>query len=213
MPVLLVFFMSAPSLSALVEVLVSFRQQRAPFVLERGLERPACARQKRLDRLVRYIHDLADLDLAHTLVVEEGECQPLPIGQRLQAPRRPAPKARAPPNASPGWQARFLPVPRLPGSCYAAPAPGRCTGWRLHAAARAARRLHPVPGSPRCARASAASPAPRPRPPRRPAACAWRWPARSGRCRSTRARKDCVSPADTRASRTCFILALIRPWT
>src|SRR6185312_9317511 len=63
---------------------VRLRQQTLPFVLERGLERPARPRQERLDRLVRYAHRLAHLDLAHALVVEERERQPLSLRQRLQ---------------------------------------------------------------------------------------------------------------------------------
>src|SRR5437868_1106462 len=80
--VLLVFvilgtFSSLPSCLAL-------GHEPPPVLFQRDLERAARPRQQRLHRLVRYTHRLAYLDLAHALVVKEGQRQPLPLGQRLQ---------------------------------------------------------------------------------------------------------------------------------
>src|SRR5262245_45086044 len=70
---------SPPQISCL-----ALRDQRAPFFLQRHLERAARPRQQRFHRLVRYAQHGAHLNLAHALVVEKGDRQTLPLGQRLQ---------------------------------------------------------------------------------------------------------------------------------
>src|SRR6476646_8985576 len=74
--------MASPSL-AFSSCLV-LRHELLPIILQRRFQSPAGPRQQRLHGLVRYSKHTADLDLAHTLVVEEGDRQPLPLRQRLQ---------------------------------------------------------------------------------------------------------------------------------
>src|SRR6516164_2737202 len=74
----------APSPSRPRVSCLALRDQAPPFFLQRRLERTARARQQRLHGLVRYAQHVADLDLAHALVVEKRDRQPLPLGQRLQ---------------------------------------------------------------------------------------------------------------------------------
>ena len=144
------------------------------------LQRAARPRQQRLHGLVRYAHHLAHLDLAHALVVKEGERQPLPLRQRLERRIDALRQARARPTAAPGPAARSPPAPSSDDRRVAPRAHAIDTQIRRHPpAATAARRLGPAPAQPHCAKAATASPAPRPRPPHRPAACAGRWPARS----------------------------------
>src|SRR6516164_355129 len=61
-----------------------FRHECPPFLRQRRLQGASRSRQERFDGLIRDTQCLADLDLAHALVVEQGEGEALPLGQTLE---------------------------------------------------------------------------------------------------------------------------------